>query len=189
MLLIFLILTKEEEVSHINILSFLLAITGVAIIMEFWNGKILSFGLFIGLLSGLTLAIMTFAKKKIYNSLKTEENDIQKAGDLNTFLAWWGTLSLIIFFFPFGGSALLDLSLSEFFICILLGFFPTALAFTLYNVGLRKDKGGNIVILSYFEPVIATINTIIFLQEFSFFTIIGGSLILLANIIVLRYSD
>ncbi|MHA1472598.1 MAG: hypothetical protein ACTSQW_05830, partial [Promethearchaeota archaeon] len=65
---------------------------------------------------------------------------------------------------------------------------PTALAFTLYNVGVKKDKGGNIIILSYFEPVMATINTAIFLQNLSIFTIIGGLFVLLANFITLKYS-
>ena len=70
----------------------------------------------------------------------------------------------------------------------MLGLIPTALAFTLYNVGVKKDKGGNIVILSYIEPVMATINTAIFLKNLSIFTVIGGILILLSNYIMLKYS-
>jgi drug/metabolite transporter (DMT)-like permease len=76
----------------------------------------------------------------------------------------------------------------DFVIILLLGLIPTALAFTLYNVGVKKDKGGNIIILSYFEPVMATINTAIFLQNLSPFTIIGGLFVLLANFITLKYS-
>jgi drug/metabolite transporter (DMT)-like permease len=71
---------------------------------------------------------------------------------------------------------------------LLLGLIPTAVAFTLYNIGVKKDKGGNIIILSYVETVVATINTIIFLNVFSIFTIIGGIFIIMANIIVLKYS-
>ena len=72
---------------------------------------------------------------------------------------------------------------------MLLGLIPTALAFVLHNVGTKNDKGGNILILAFFEPVVATINTIIFLKIFSIYTIIGGALILIANIIVLKYSS
>ncbi|MEJ2251552.1 MAG: EamA family transporter, partial [Candidatus Lokiarchaeota archaeon] len=187
-LLIFLLVFKEEKVSLINIGGFIIAIVGIAIIMEFWNGKFFSLGLFIGLLSGITLGILTFSKKKIYNSIKKQEKELSSEGDINTFLAWWGTLGLIIYFFPCGGGNQFQLNLFELVICILLGLLPTALAFTLYNIGIRNDKGGNIVILSYFEPVVATLNTIIFLREFSIFTIIGGSLILLANFVILRYS-
>jgi drug/metabolite transporter (DMT)-like permease len=55
-------------------------------------------------------------------------------------------------------------------------------------VGVKNDKGGNIIIIAYLEPVMATINNIIFQQAISIFVIIGGALILLANIIVLKYS-
>ena len=62
------------------------------------------------------------------------------------------------------------------------------IAFVLYNIGVKNDKGGDIVIIAYFEPVMATINTIIFLKIFSIFVLIGGALILLANILVLKFS-
>ena len=65
--LIFIIITKMNKVSKITIMSFILAIIGVAIIMEFWNGLIITLGLITGILSGLTLAIFVFYKKIIYN--------------------------------------------------------------------------------------------------------------------------
>ena len=104
------------------------------------------------------------------------------------FLAWWPTLCLALLFLPLGAADLFRLTLLDLLICLLLGFIPTALAFWLYNVGIKNDEGGNIVILAYFEPVMATINTIIFLKIFSIYTIIGGALILIANAIVLKYS-
>ncbi len=91
-------------------------------------------------------------------------------------------------FLPIGGSELLRLSLIDIIFSLILGFFLTALAFTLYNVGLKNDTGGSIIILSYFEPVMATINTAIFLKNLSIFTVVGGVLILLANLIILKYS-
>ncbi|GAH89681.1 unnamed protein product [marine sediment metagenome] len=59
----------------------------------------------------------------------------------------------------------------------------------LYNIGVKNDKGGNIVIISYFEPIMATILMVIIFGTLSIFTIIGGSLILTANMIVLKYSS
>lgn len=186
--LFLIVVTKEEKISKINIVSFILAIIGVAIIMEFWNGAGITFGIFFGLLSGISLAILILYKKKIYNNRKSNPSQFKAKGDFDTFLAWWPTLFIIVLFLPFGYADLIKLTLIDLFFCLLLGFFPTALAFTLYNVGVKQDKGGNIVILSYFEPVMATINTAIFLRSLSIFTIIGGSLILAANIVVLKYS-
>ena len=183
--IIFLIISKEK-VSKITILSFFLAIIGVAIIMEFWFG-IFNWGVFYGLLSGLTLGILVFCKKKIYNK-RIQIKELNSTGDFDMFLAWWPTLCLALLFLPLGAADLFRLTLLDLIICLLLGFIPTALAFWLYNIGIKNDKGGNIVILAYFEPVIATINTIIFLKIFSIYTIIGGALILLANAIVLKYS-
>lgn len=186
--LIFIVVTKEERVSRVNIVSFILAIIGVSVIMEPWNGEGMTSGIIYGLLSGLMLGIFIFYKKKMYNKRIKEKQKLQAKGDFDMFLAWCSTLSIILLFLPFGISDLTKLTLIELIFCFILGFFPTALAFFLYNVGLKNDKGGNIIILSYFEPIMATIITIIFLKILSVYTIIGGALIIMANIIVLKYS-
>ncbi|TFG02781.1 MAG: hypothetical protein EU542_04115 [Promethearchaeota archaeon] len=186
--LAFLIISKEEEVSKITIFSFILAIIGVSIIMEFWTGQGLTSGLIFGLLSGFFLGIFVYYKKKIYNKRKRESKNLHASGDFDLFITWWATLFIIFLFLPLGFQDLPKLTLIDFIFCLILGFFPTALAFFLYNVGIKNDEGGNIVILSYFETVMATINTIIFLGHLSIFTIIGGTLIILANILVLKYS-
>lgn len=187
--LIFIILTKMDKVSKISIMSFILAILGVAIIMEFWNGQLISLGLFAGLLSGLALGIFVFYKKIIYNQRKNLGQNAKTKGDFDTFLAWWHLLFLIFPFLPLGALELLRLTLIDLIFAMLLGLIPTALAFALYNAGVKNDKGGNIIILSYIEPVVATILAALVLKSLSIFTIIGGSLILIANIIVLKYSD
>ncbi|MFX1496132.1 MAG: DMT family transporter [Promethearchaeota archaeon] len=187
-LLIILLMTKEEKISKINIICFILATIGVAIIMEFWNTNFLSIGIIFGILSGINLAILVYSKKKIYNYRLKKQQEIKLNGNFDIFLSWFSTLLLLFIFLPFGLLDLKKLTFIDIIICLLLGLIPTALAFTLYNVGVKSDKGGNIVILSYFEPIMATINTAIFLKNLSFFTIIGGALILTANIIILRFS-
>ena len=97
-------------------------------------------------------------------------------------------LVIIFLFLPLGYADLVRLTPIDIIFALVLGLVPTALAFWLYNVGVKNDKGGNIIILAYFEPIMAVFNTIVVLQIFSIFTIIGGSLILIANIIVLKYS-
>ena len=186
-LLVFLVATKEEKVSKINFISFILAIAGISIIMEFWAGHILILGIVVGIFSGFCLGIMIFSKKKIYK-IREELQSINTKGNFDAFLTLWSTLFLFIPFLPFSFTDLFRITNLDFIFILMLGLIPTALAFTLYNVGVKKDKGGNIIILSYFEPVMATINTAIFLKNLSIFTIIGGSFVLLANYITLKYS-
>ena len=186
--LIFIIVSKMEKVPKISIISFILALIGVAIIMEFWNGQLVSLSLIIGVLSGLALGIFVFYKKIIYNQRNNFSQNVKAKGDFDTFLAWWHALFLIFAFLPLGAVDLLRLTLIDLIFAMLLGLIPTALAFALYNVGVKNDKGGNIIILSYIEPVVATILTVLILKSLSIFTIIGGALILIANIIVLKFS-
>lgn len=187
--LLFLILSREEKVSRINTFCFIIAVIGVAITMEFWKGKALISGVFFGILSGLTLGILIFYKKKIYIKRKNSEILFKAKGDFDTFLAWWPTLFIIFMFLPISISDLMKFSFFDLIFALILGLFPTALAFLLYNIGIKNDKSGNIIILSYLEPVTATILNIIVLKSISLFTIIGGSLILVANLMVLKYSS
>jgi drug/metabolite transporter (DMT)-like permease len=183
-LLIFLVITKEEKVSKTNFISFALAIAGISIIMEFWTGQVFIIGVVIGTLSGFSLGILIYTKKKIYKN----REKIDSKGNFDIFLTLWSTLFLIFPFLPIGFADLLRITLFDLVVILMLGLIPTALAFLLYNIGVKKDKGGNIVILSYIEPVMATINTAIFLKNLSIFTILGGLLVLIANYLMLRYS-
>ena len=186
--LIFIIITKMDYVSNVSIMSFIIALIGVAIIMEFWNNHIFSLGLYTGLLSGLALGIFVFYKKKIYRQRDKISQNLVANGDFDVFLAWWHLLFLIFPFLLFGAVELLRLTLIDLIFAMLLGLIPTALAFALYNAGVKNDKGGNIIILSYIEPVVATILTVLVFKSLSIFTVIGGALIIIANILVLKYS-
>ena len=183
-LLIFLVIAKEDKVSKINFISFILAIAGISIIMEFWTGQVLILGIVVGIFSGFCLGILIFSKKKMYQI----RGKMNSNGNFDAFLTLWSTLFLIFPFLPLGFTDLFRITFFDLLIILMLGLIPTALAFTLYNVGVKKDKGGNIIILSYFEPVMATINTAIFLKNLSIFTIIGGFFVLLANFITLKYA-
>ena len=189
--MLLLIIAKLDKVSKINIFSFILAIIGVAIIMEFWVGIKLTWGILIGLFSGILLALLIFCKKKVYVNRKNNPLSIKvnKEGNFDIFLAWWPTLFLIIFFLPFSGLELLRITWPDLIYSLLLGLIPTALAFTLYNIGVKNDKGGNIIILAYIEPIVATICGLIVHGSFSLTVVIGGALILIANIIMLKLSS
>jgi drug/metabolite transporter (DMT)-like permease len=157
--------------------------------MEFWTDQALSYGVLIGILSGFTYAIFMFYTKKIYIFRNNNLSEISAKGDIDILIAWFSTCFIIILSLPFGILDLFKLTLTEWLYVLILGLIPTALPFILFNIGLKNDKGGNILILSYIEPLVATINGIFFQQIFSIYTIIGGALILIANIIVLIYSN
>ncbi len=187
-LLILLILFKEEKVSKINIFSFALVIFGIAIITEFWNGLYNSIGILLGMITGLCIAIDVFFKKKIYKKQDLIPTDGNHKGNLYVSLALFQHLFSVIVFFPLGFLDLPKLTGWDIFYSMLLGLGPSALGFFLFNYAIKNDKGGNVFILSYFEPVVATVNAALFLQEFSIFTIIGGSFIIMGSFIMTRYS-
>ena len=83
---IFFLIISKEKVSKITVVSFILAIIGVAIIMEFWFG-IFNWGVFYGLLSGLTLGILVYCKKKIYDKRIQNVNELNSTGDFDMSLA------------------------------------------------------------------------------------------------------
>jgi len=188
--MLFLILAKLDRISKINISSFILALIGVAIILEFWMGFQLTWGILLGLLSGILLALLIFCKKKVYVNRNNSQIaiNVNKEGNFDIFLAWWPTLFLIIIFIPISGIEILRITWPDLIYALLLGLIPTALAFTLYNIGVKNDKGGNIIILAYIEPIAATICDFIVHGKFSFTVLIGGALILIANILVLKHS-
>ena len=187
-LLLFLIISGEEKVSKVNIFCFILVLVGIAIITEFWIGNILVIGVIMGLISGITLALYVFFKKKIYNKRIAESLDAEKRGNFDILLALWEQLVLIVAFLPIGFSDLFRLTIIDLLLALILGCFLTAFANILYNIGVKNDKGGSNLIIMYLEPTMAAINTAIFLQSLSIYTVIGGVLILIANFIVLKHS-
>ncbi|MFX0099065.1 MAG: DMT family transporter [Candidatus Hodarchaeota archaeon] len=184
---LFLTVFMKEKSPRVIYLSYLIAIIGVFLIMQPWKAINLSWGLLMGLLSALMLGSLTFTRKLLYKQISQEpvEEQLDK-NDVSALLTWYSTLGLAIalsfVFFIEGPSMMLPSSVIG---GILLGLFPTALAFTLYNIALQKDKGGNIIIIAYAEPFVASIIELIVFHVFSIFVLIGGCLIIVGNAIAL----
>lgn len=182
--IVFMRLFHKEHISRPSIIAFTLAIIGVALIMEFWEGITSdSLGLLTGLLSGVFLGGNTFSKKMYFRKLGARMST--EYPDTPIILAWWATLTLgLIFLAPalyyFTGNPFPNIGYA-----LLLGLIPTALAFTCFNLGLRADEGGDVLIFSYAEPVVATILSVVFGQPLTLFIIFGGSCIIAANLLVL----
>ncbi len=188
-LLLFLTVSRERKhLTKINVVSFFLAVIGIVLIMEIWSGTILFLNtVIIGLISGLLLAVQIFLKKWLYSDLKKSNYHAEKLPKVDIFLTWWALLALVCFFMPFGALDLFRMTPIDLLYGFLLGLIPTALAFVLYNKAIKHDRGGNIAILAYFEPLVATIFSILLQQQsLSIFTLLGGLFILLANILILK---
>jgi len=182
---VFIRLVLKERVKPLHYLAFGFASLGVATIIEFWSGIQLNAGIITGLLSGISLGANTLSKKMYYKTLDQRGDSTKDFGEAPTVLAWWATLTLgLIFlipsFFYFAISPFPDTG-----IVFLFGLIPTAIAFSSFNYGLRADRGGDVLILAYVEPIVATVLSAILGQGLSIFLLLGGAAIIGANILII----
>lgn len=184
----FIRLFLKEPVPKITWLSYALAIGGIICIMEPWTADWLSAGLLTGILSAVSLGTLNLSKKVMFRDqlLLPPEQRIERAS-VSLAMSWWTTLGLAATFsFTFFTETQAMLAKQSIIVGLLLGLLPTAIAFTLFNQALQHDKGGNVLIISYVEPLGAALIDIFFFGNFSPLVLLGGGLIILANILVLR---
>lgn len=168
-----------------NWIAFLIAIIGVAIILKPWN-IIASFNynILISLCSGVLLGINITIRKVIYIKMEKIDDSYDKSADFYIAMVLFPTLLLAILFLPFSLGEIAIFTHVNWLVAILLGLIPTAIAFTCYNMGLQGDTNGDVIILSYIEPIVASIINALILSTLEITIIIGGMIILIANIIV-----
>jgi drug/metabolite transporter (DMT)-like permease len=183
-------LILKEEITAQKWVSIILAVIGVAIMLEPWrNENLETFGplsLLFGILSGIALGISILIKKLSYRKLDKINPDYKENFGFYSGIALCRTFILGFALLPFAFSNLILLTGKEWIVSIFLGLITGAIAFSLYNYGLKEDNGGNIIILSYIEPFVASIVNIILLNELSVGIFIGGILIVGANLIILK---
>ena len=173
--IIFFKLLLREEIGRINIISFLLATAGMLFITEFQIYNF-NFGMLFGLLSGILLGLNITAIKQF-----------MKDDEINNFsVSWWAILFPTLMFMVPSIHQIVLINYINILIILGIGLIPTAIAFSLYNHGLREDDSGDVLILAYVEPLVATLLTIFYQNiMLSIFVLIGGILILIGNLIVL----
>ncbi|EIJ78615.1 hypothetical protein PB1_13694 [Bacillus methanolicus PB1] len=67
-----------------------------------------------------------------------------------------------------------------------LGFIPTVLAYILYTWGLERTESSKAAVIATVEPIVATILGVVFYHEELTWLQIGGSLLILASVIVVN---
>ncbi len=176
--IIFFKILLKEKISKTNILSFVIATIGVLFIAEF-QIIYFNYGLIFGVLSGIFLGLNITAIKKFIHDDEIE----------NFSISWMAILFLTLIFVIPSIPQFVLINYINIFIIIGLGLIPTAIAFTLYNYGLKEDESGDVLILAYSEPLVATILTIFYQHIIlSVFVLIGGILIIISNLIVLFFN-
>ncbi|MHA1729289.1 MAG: DMT family transporter [Promethearchaeota archaeon] len=178
----------KERISLLKWSSFILAVIGVCIMVEPWklgNSSVFDiWGPIYGLLSGITLALSILIKKLTYRKMNIINPSYKNNVDFYLSIVYIRVFFLGFILLPFSFSYIFTFSGIQWIAAVFIGFLPGAVAFFLYNYGLKEDKGGNIIILSYIEPLVACMVNIILLAELSPGIILGGILIIGANIIV-----
>ena len=187
--LIFFRLFIKEKITLRKWIAFIIAIIGVGIIMEPWKLSVrLNIGIIYSLIAGLILGLDITIRKTLFIKIREIEGfdeKILEGPDFYMATVFVQTIVMTIIFLPLSYKVLIEFTGMQWLISILLGFFPGVIAFSFYNLALRKDEGGDVVIISYVEPIIATILNVILLKELGLMVIIGGLIIISGNLIVI----
>lgn len=159
-----------------TMLLVLLSSLGLYIILPEWDWQSdFAKGIFWGILSGLSFAVLTLFNQKI------QQENLLPSNNRSVILSFYQDFFAWIVLSPFIGSSFMDFSTFNWFQIIILGVIFTALAHFLYINGLRKVKATTSSLASNLEPVYGMILAWILLGEtIQWSTIWGGSLILLA---------
>jgi len=168
----------REKLVKINIIFSFFCLTGVFLIIPRFDLSDSTYiGVLWGLLSGLTFALLTIINRKL--TLQFSSLIIAFYQDL------FAALFLLPFFFIF--SPLLNTR--DIMLLVALGFICTAGSHTLFIKGLKHIKAQTASMIHFLEPVYGIIFAFLLLHEIPVLrTIMGGAIILLGQIFILRQS-
>jgi len=168
----------KEEVEKRSFFALAVSLAGTVVIMK-GNGFSLGssgwLGDFIALMGGFIYALTVMGLKRL---------PAQTLGlTANVYLSLITSLSTL----PFVIRHFHLVKAADLFPLIALGIMQQGAAASLYYAGLAKIKAHQAGILTYFDPLFAVIFAFLFLHEgLSWFSVVGGVLVLTGGIIVLR---
>jgi drug/metabolite transporter (DMT)-like permease len=165
-------------------IAFPIAIFGLAMILNIHEEFIINVGIFNGIMAALCLAISNTIKNYAFQRIKRDDCEIN-AILIHSLMPLFVCLVLTLMFIFQSDIITIPLTLPELIVGILMGLIPTALGFLFYNIGLNQDKGGDVIILSYSEPIVASILSILIQNIIDPLFYLGGALIIIANMILL----
>lgn len=184
---IFMRVFLKESMPRITYLAYGLALAGV-LVMEPWGNASLTWGIITGICSAIFLGLLNLGKKKLFMANSTGfACKPCPVPDISLGLTWYTTLGLLAgFSFSWLFEAPVMIKWNTMLVAVFLGLIPTALAFSLFNYGFQSDEGGNVLIISYAEPVVAAIFQVLFFGGVPLTVVLGGACIIAGNIITLK---
>lgn len=136
----------------------------------------------LGILSGVTAALF-------YALVTISGKKVTGMGAINLVLWQTGVAVIVLTPYVFWRGMTLPPLNSMLAMCSI-GVVHTALALTLYFLGLRSVKVQHVGVLGYLDPVSAILFAFLFLQEVpGLQTLIGGTLILVSSYLILRVKE
>lgn len=162
-----------------TILLVILSSIGLYIILPEWNWQSEYVkGVFWGIMSGLSFAVLTLFNQKLQaGNLLPKENT-------SVVLSFYQDFFAMIVLSPFVGYSFINWELNNWILIVLLGLIFTALAHFLYINGLKKEKATTASLASNLEPVYGIVFAYLLLGEkIEMSSFIGGLFILSAAFI------
>jgi len=157
----------------------LLSSIGIYIILPEWNWQSEYVqGVFWGICSGLSFAILTLFNQKVQVSSRLPKENS------SVILAFYQDLFALVFLTPFIGFSFFEWEWMTLGQIVLLGIVFTAFAHLFYINGLKNEKASTASLASNLEPVYGILFAYLLLgEEVGLYTIIGGIIILLAAVL------
>lgn len=159
----------KEKITKMKTMSLTMVIFGIVLVTQI-NGRINLLGVILGLLSGLTYALYGIFGKIAMQNDEPQEALLYTIGFGALFLMPFSKFSVPIEALPY---------------LFALAFFPTFLAYLLYNRALKEVEASKASIIATVEPVVALILAyLIFGETLTGKQLLGAFLIILGAIIL-----
>jgi Predicted permease, DMT superfamily len=169
----------KEKLTGMKILALLLSFTGLIFVTGVLGGgeKLTVKTLFIGLGAGLGYALYSifgrYALERGYNSYTIS---------FYTFL--FATIATVFFARPTEVMSVTFGSFGNIVLSVIFVLVSTVVPYLIYTIGLKSVENGQASIIASIEPVIATLNGILWFQEKMTIGVIIGIVLVLSGIVV-----
>lgn len=169
----------KEKITKRNLLLSILGLIGLYVLVLPNLGRTFDRALILGSLSAVFFAFSTALEKKV----------TQTTADPLSAVVYKNAVPLIIFS-PFAFRSIQDgISLNNWFWLVVFGVLVLGVAFIFLFKGLRQISATDVSILLYIEPIGAIVLASVFFREsVNIYTFVGGLLIVLSGIGVLKNS-
>ncbi len=169
----------KERLTKLKVLALILSFTGLIFVTGVLGGgeRLTVKTLFIGLGAGLGYALYSifgrYALERGYNSYTIS---------FYTFL--FATAATMFFASPLEVASVVTSSLGSVILAIIFVLISTVVPYLVYTIGLKSVENGQASIIASIEPVIATLNGIIWFSEKMTSGVVIGIILVLSGIVI-----